>query len=471
MRTKAENKRDTCLFREMRNLSRGSKKTLLALFLLLIGGLKGNAQPSGNPNVILILADDMGYGDLAEFNGGLNRTPNLDRLIRESVYFTQAYSGSPVCTPSRAALLSGRYPHRTGAVTLNMERFPELSRMHTGEVTMADVFRRKGYVTGLVGKWHVGDGAEYHPLRRGFDEFEGFKGYDIGDNYFTYRLDINGEYRNFSNAYLTDNLTERAIDFVTRHRSEPFFLHLAHYAPHRPLSAPQELVDAYRSAGFDLNTATVYAMIEVMDQGIGRLLDALDRLHLRENTVVIFASDNGPGPLAGERFNHALRGTKYTVYEGGIHVPFLINWPGTYEAKTSEIPVHFTDVLPTLTEICTLQLPDSITLDGGSFAGILRGGDLTTPLPADRFWQWNRGVPFYSHNAAMREGKWKLVRPAVTRELVFEESPAKPMLFDIEADPQEKIDLSEQEPQRYNTMRVKLEQWARAVEWSRLNDR
>ncbi|MGB3799084.1 MAG: sulfatase-like hydrolase/transferase [Lewinella sp.] len=418
--------------------------------------------------MILILADDMGYGDLEIFNGGRSRTPNLDKLVEESVYFERAYSGSAVCTPARAALLTGRYPHRTGAITLNMERYPELTRLKLDEITVADLFRKRGYRTGLIGKWHLGDGAAFHPMQRGFDEFQGFKGFDIGPDYFHYQLDINGDYQEFSGEYLTDNLTGRAIDFVTRHQSEPFFLHLAHYAPHRPLSAPPELVDRYLAEGFDTNTATVYAMIEVMDRGIGKLLAALDNLQIRNNTLVIFASDNGPDPVVGERFNHDLRGTKYTVYEGGIRVPLLFNQPGKYVAKTSELLIHFTDILPTLAEICALDIADPELLDGGSFVAGLGEQDSVTFLPAYRFWQWNRGVPYYSHNAAMREGKWKLVRPPVTTQLVFADTATKPRLFDTDADPGETVDLSEQESLRYNIMRVKLEQWSREVEASRL---
>lgn len=151
--------------------------TNIILCVLLITVNYMNGQQLGKaPNVILILADDMGLGDISALNGGLNRTPNLDKLLKQSVYFSRAYSASPVCTPARAALLTGRYPHRTGAVTLNMERYPELNRIHLDETTIADIFKEKGYVTGIIGKWHVGDGEDYHPLKRGFDEFEGFKG-------------------------------------------------------------------------------------------------------------------------------------------------------------------------------------------------------------------------------------------------------------------------------------------------------
>ncbi len=420
------------------------------------------------PNVILILADDMGLGDLSYFNEGLNETPNLNRLVQESAWFSRAYSGSPVCTPSRAALLTGRYPHRTGAITLNMQNFPEMNRVHLKEKTIADVFAANGYVTGIVGKWHIGDGADYHPMKRGFQEFVGFKGYDVKKSYYKYRLDIQGTYQEYEDVYLTDELTRHAVDFIERHQKEPFFLHLAHYAPHRPLSAPQDIIDRYLKKGFNKNTATVYAMIEVMDKGIGTVLATLDKLNLRENTIVIFASDNGPDPVVGPRFNHQMKGTKYTVNEGGIHVPFMVNWKGKIQPKTYDEVIQFPDVLPTLVALCNLEKVETKPLDGGSFAGLFF--DQAIQLPDYRFWQWNRGVPYYSHNAAILDGEWKLVRPYVRRDFPDGESVEKPVLYNLEDDPEEKNDLSEQEPSRYDVMRMKLEEWCRRVEHSRMQE-
>lgn len=255
------------------------------------------------PNVILILADDMGPGDLSSFNKGISETPTLDQLMSQSVYFNKAYASSPVCAPSRAALLTGKYPHRTGDVTLNQRRYPELSRIKKSEKTIANIFSENGYTTGLIGKWHSGHGAEYHPLKRGFDEFEGFKGWEVDNSYFEYRLDIQGTYQTFTDEYLTDNLTQRAIGFVERHQNEQFFLHLAHYAPHRPLSAPRELIQKFEDQGIDKNTATIYAMIQVMDSGIGELLKVVQNLGIAKNTIIIFSSDNGPDPIPGDRFN------------------------------------------------------------------------------------------------------------------------------------------------------------------------
>lgn len=443
---------------------------ILAIILLTNQGCRqhNRQEKTEHPNVILILADDMGLGDLSYFNGGLIRTPNLDQLVEEGVWFSQAYSAAPVCAPARAALLTGRYPHRTGCVTLGMKRFPELTKMDKDLPTMADVFRDNGYATGLIGKWHCGEGEGYHPMDRGFQEFEGFVGYMV-KSYFSYELDVQGKLYKFEDQYLTNNLSERAIEFVRRHKDEPFFLHLAHYAPHRPIGAPQELVDYYLGKGFNEKIATIYAMIEIMDQGIGKLMAELDNLEIRENTLVIFSSDNGPDPIPGERFNKGLRGSKYTIYEGGIHVPFIVNWKGKLEPAQKKEVIHFTDVFPTLVYLCNLQLPASIDFDGGSMAGLLMG-KAENNLPEKRFWQWNRGVPLYSHNAAMRQGKWKLVRPFVTRNIPDGPSEQRSVLYNLENDPFEEHDVSKQNQQIFENMKVMLEQWCREMEFSRLNN-
>jgi len=427
-----------------------------------------NDQVVAKSNVILILADDMGVGDLASMNGGISKTPSLDKLIDEGIYFNNAYAGSPVCSPSRAALFTGRYPHRTGSVTLNMQRYPELTRIAKDEVTIGNVFQDNGYQTGLIGKWHNGLGEEYHPLRRGFDEFEGFVGFNVSGSYFKYSLDIQGTYQDFEDEYLTEDLTQRAKDFVNRHKERPFFLILTHYAPHRPLSAPEELIQNYLDQGLDENTATIYAMIEVMDKGIGELVTELQDLEIDNETLLIFTSDNGPDPIPGERFNVDMKGTKYMVNEGGIHVPFFIRWPENIEPGSRDNIIQFTDVLPTLVDVLGLEVPENLKWDGGSFKNILFNENASDNLPEQRFWQWNRGVPLYSHNAAMREGEWKLVRPQVTRNVPEAKSSAIPKLYKISDDPLETTDLSEEYPERFTRMRVLLRQWSREMEMDRL---
>ncbi|HBJ86887.1 MAG TPA: arylsulfatase [Verrucomicrobiales bacterium] len=419
------------------------------------------------PNVIVILADDMGAGDVAAFNGGRNRTPNIDKLVSEGLWFERAYSGAPVCAPSRAALLTGRYPHRTGVVSLALDKELELTRLKRDEMTVADVFAANGWRTGLVGKWHTGLGEGFGPVARGFQEVACFHGSD-GGGYHSYILhtdDRMAEKPRPQDRYLTDELNQRAIAFVRRHAQEPFFLHLAHYAPHRPLQAPEEIIEPYLQAGFDRETATVYAMIEVMDRGIGELMRELDTLGLRERTLILFASDNGPDPLVAPRFNHDLRGTKYEVHEGGIRVPFIARWPGVIKPGKTSAMIHFTDVLPTLVELCGLKHTPKPPLDGRSFAGLLKtGADFATPV---RFWQWNRQEPNHTHNAAMRDGPWKLVKPFVTKNKIAGDSDLPHALYHLDNDPAEAADLATQQPERLKTMREALDTWSREVERDR----
>ena len=422
------------------------------------------AEPSSPPNVILILADDLALGDLAALNGGRTRTPHLDRLIASGVWFDRATSASCVCAPARAALLTGRYPHRTGVVSLTMRTEPELTRLHRDETTLADLFAARGYRTGLVGKWHVGLGDEWHPRRRGFAEAACFVGDDNIASYENFSLELDGALRRFEGRYLTDELSTLAIDFVRRHRAAPFFLHLAHYAPHRPLGAPADLVKTYTDRGFPENTATVYAMVEILDRGIGALLAAVAELGLSERTLVIFASDNGPDPLAGPRFNHDRRGAKYDVFEGGIRVPLLFSWPGILTPCRSDFPAHFTDLLPTLADICGLGRP-ALPPDGVSFAAHLRGAP-APPVPL-RFWQWNRAVPNYTHNLAMRDGDWKFVLPPVTRNKIAGDSTAAPALYHLPNDPSESTDVSAQHPDRMARLRAVADAWGASVEADR----
>lgn len=442
-----------------------------AVISMLLVGLFGQCLTRGEspPNVIVILADDMARGDLSAYNKGLSRTPRLDQMMRESVNFTHAYAGSPVCAPSRAALLTGRFPHRTGSVTLNQLKFPELTRLRLDEITLADRFAYNGYATCLIGKWHSGPGEDYHPLKRGFDEFIGFKDSEDIKTYYEYRLDFQGKEREFEvGNYLTEEFTAHAIDFVRRHQAEPFFLHLCHYAPHRPLSAPADLIQHFQEKGLDENVATVYAMIEVMDRGVGQLLDELDTLGLSENTIVIFTSDNGPDPLVGERFNLESRGTKYMVNEGGIRVPFFLQWKGTLAPTERSELIHFTDVVPTMSEICGLEEPpNQLPLDGVSFAGLLSENFSPPKFPRHRFWQWNRKEPLYSHNAAIREGNWKLVRPFVTKNFPKGESELEPRLYDLSTDPGEEKDLAPENPDLRDRLNSTLNRWSETVETDR----
>ena len=424
-------------------------------------------------NVILILADDMGYGDFGFANPDAGCTPSLDEIAATSRIYSQHTSASPACAPARAALLTGRYAQRTGVIdTLEARGTDRLAR---GEVTVADVLRRQGVATGLVGKWHTGAiGAEYHPLRRGFDEFVGFRG--GWQDYWDWNLERNGARVAADGRYLTDVLGAEAVDFVRRHRDQPFFLHVAFNAPHFPYQAPGALIARHRRPDRTERVATVYAMIEAMDAAIGRLREAVDDCGLAEDTLFLVTSDNGPelggvGDESAARPNHGLAGAKQHVLEGGIRVPLLAHQPGVVRAGDDHSFVHGVDLAPTILGHLGVDHPAPKPLDGRDLGATLDGGEVSD-IP--RFWQWTRYAPQLGTNAAVRDGRWKLVRPAVEELLGLDQRDelidhdikrhperyrdvddppvlihpvdTEPMLFDLEQDPGEQIDVSAENP-------------------------
>ncbi len=452
------------------------------------------------PNIIFILVDDMGYGDFSAFNGGISNTPTLDRLMEESVCLTHHYTASPVCNPSRACLLTGRYPHRTGSI--DTLEWRGLERLALRETTLAQMLKAAGYATGLVGKWHLGAfDPRYHPNQRGFDEAVCFCG-GMHD-YYDWRIEYNDTVKRSDGTYLTDVWTEEAVQFIERHRNEPFFLHVTYNAPHTPLQAPQEEVEPF--AGEEHLTkgvAILYGMLRRMDAGVARILDTLDRLGLQEDTIVFFTSDNGPqfsgeGEMCITRFNCQFNGAKGSVYEGGIRVPMLVRWPAVLPAGTeADEMVHFSDWLPTILAIAGLELPkDSLRIDGVNVLPALRGerGQVETT----RYWQWNRYTPLVTCNAAMRDGDWKLVRPAIREAMevpdikwlrvsMYEpehfiengiirepdpprEVPAPPPveLYNIADDPFERQNVADEHPGIAGRMVQELEAWFEEVEAER----
>jgi len=447
------------------------------------------------PNIIFILADDMGYGDMGVFNRGLSRTPTLDRMVREGICLTQHYSASPVCAPARASLLTGRYPHRTGAIDTLEGR--GLDRLALREITIADVLKSAGYVTGLIGKWHLGAlDPRYHPNNRGFDEFVGFSG--GWQDYYHWRLDYNGSFKRADGRYITDVFTEEAIEFIRRHKKERFFLHLAYNAPHFPFQAPEEELEPFLKTGrFTRGVSLIYAMISRMDKGIERVQEELKKQGIEENTIVLFTSDNGPqfggeGEMCTTRFNCGFNGAKGSVYEGGIRVPVIIRWqavPGS-GTQINEF-THFTDWFPTLLAIAGTEPPEGLKIDGENILPVLMGEK--REMSPKRFWQWNRYTPVITSNAAMRDGKWKLVRPAINETMFISRRdgemdialkyeperftdimrepeprrklppPPPPQLFNIDIDPLEKNDCAPSEPDRVKKMLFELEDWFESV--------
>lgn len=474
-----------------------------------------NATAS-KPNVLLIVADDMGYGDFGTFNPAV-QTPNLNSLITQGTCFRQHYSASPICSPARASLLTGRVPHRTGAIT--QHELHGLDRIALREVTIADMFQNSGYTTGLVGKWHNGAlDARFEPNARGFEEFVGFCG--GWSDYYDYTLRVNESYQKSDGSYLTDVFTNEALSFIERHENESFFIQVAYTAPHAPFQAPQEVINKYKAKGYDRITATTYAMIEIMDQGIGRILQHLEDTQLDENTIVLFTSDNGPAFFNpsrqlepgeknfNERFNCGMRGSKGWIYEGGIRVPMIVRYPERIAAgQLNNDLVHFTDWLPTLIGLCGIDRLEGPAFDGHDLSPMLLGGSID--LEPRRFWQWNFYVPNIGTNAAMRDGDWKLVRPMISgtryfsKELYVSEEdelrtkafskadsqhkqdpqsisellpiprvklpdPEPPELYNLADDPGEQTDLAQDQPEKTRKMLAELETWFEEVEADRL---
>lgn len=454
---------------------------------------------AGYTNVVLIVADDLGYGDLGHQGNAFLPTPHLDRLAAEGVSLSQHYTASPSSAPARAGLLTGRYPHRTGALSGESNR--GLDRVSLRETTVAELFAAAGYVTGMVGKWHNGAfDLRFHPNARGFQEFVGFL--NEGMDYFNWILDVNGKPRRSDGRYLTDVFSEEAVNFIERHRHEPFLLYVAYNAPHSPLQAPELEIRRFRDSGrFNEAVCRLYAMIRRMDLGVGRILETLDRTGLGENTLVLFTSDNGPwlspqrlddGRVFDmQRYNGPLRGMKPNVFEGGLRVPAMVRWPAMLPQATAvDAMVHFCDWLPTLTAAAGITDRPSLPLDGVNVLPVLRGE--SGAVITKRFWQYNRYEPVASCNAAMRDGPWKLVWPSIPEAMVraplddvwyhgmfsaphFETAvnrspvvrhlsePGVPALFDIEDDPAESKNLIRLYPQRASDMRRELEQWFEAV--------
>jgi len=457
-----------------------------------------SADAKPKPNIILILADDMGYGDIGAFGNPDVQTPHLDRLASESVRLTQQYSGSCMCAPARAALLTGRYPHRTGCI--DVVEFRGLDRLALREVTLADTLKSAGYATGLMGKWHLGKfDPRYHPNARGFDEFVGFQG--GWNDYWKWRIERNAACFESDGRYLTDVFTDEAVQFLRRHRRRPFFLHVAYNAPHTPLQAPDDDVQPFLETGkFNRGVSITYGMNRRMDRGIGAILDELDRQGLRDNTIVLFTSDNGPwfggeGEMCCERFNGRFNGSKGTVFEGGIRVPAILRWPAGLEGgRELHEMIHFTDWYSTLLAAAGVTPLQGPALDGDNVLPVLRGepGQVNTR----RFWQWSWYRPRVTCNAAMRDGDWKLVRLAIAeikllkddmrlyRQAVYEPdtvtdilreplpypddpAPLDPLLFNLREDPYEQDDLSMQHPDCTARMLRELETWFAEVEAER----
>ncbi|MCA9059073.1 MAG: sulfatase-like hydrolase/transferase [Planctomycetaceae bacterium] len=469
------------------------------------------AAVASGPNVLFILADDLGWGDLHCYGNPMIDTPALDALAMEGARLTAHYSPSPLCAPARAGYLTGRFNHRTGAVDVPSNR--GLDRIELSEKTFGDYLRHAGYATALIGKWHNGLYArEYLPYGRGFDLFCGFA--NGGQDYWKWNLLRNDDAMPHDGRYLTDVINEETIRFIRDRQGKPFAIFLAHHAPHSPLQAPEILVQKYRQRlGEDASEAVVvtYAMIEAMDAGLGRVFQEIREQGLWENTVIVFTSDNGPwlgrDSVLGsqQRFNGGFSGQKQDVLEGGIRVPCIVAWPGRIPAgQEISTPAHGCDWLPTLYSLTQADVPAGAKpVDGLNLMPLLFGQPTPELLHRALLFQRNRYAPVQHCNAAIREGRWKLYWPGDNEPLKKDsgrdnpsylrgitqphwempldrqlDPPAVvpqpgPQLYDVEADPAETHDLSTAYPDVVHSLARKHDDWFAEVnsQWLQARDR
>ena len=430
------------------------------------------------PNIIFILADDLGWADLPVYGNRFNEAPRLTQLAEEGIRFTDAYAACPVCSPTRASIMSGQYPARVGVidfisghwrpyeeviVPLNRQQYLPLEIY-----TMAEAMKDAGYRTAYYGKWHLG-WNQYFPQHQGFDEVNLYQ----GGGMFNYASRMSQPMEEVPGRVLSAGLTDLSIDFIEKNHENPFFLFLAHYDVHVQLDADSMLIEKYlakeKVEGYPCN-AVYAAMVEHVDQSAGRILDKLIDLGISENTLVVFFSDNGGLvsrfdriPLLADSQMHIyegdtlryvassnapLRAEKGTIYEGGIREPMILWWPGTLEAgKVNNAIISSVDFLPTFADLAGVELPDEQVFDGISLVDILEGS--AHDPERSIFWHY----PVYHHDepaSVVRKGKWKLVHNLVND---------RRFLFDLENDIGETTDLSNEEQEIAHELYQLLEEW------------
>lgn len=400
------------------------------VFLVLTISNSIYAQDSKHPNIIIIMTDDQGYGDLGITGNPHVKTPVIDQFSKEGITFNNFYV-SPVCAPTRSSLMTGRYSLRTGI----RDTYNGGAIMATNELTIAEVLKQADYKTGVFGKWHLGDNYPSRPIDQGFDEsvihLAGGMG-QVGDittyfngdkSYFDPILWHNGRQQSYK-GYCSDIFTAQAINYIEKNHDKPFFCYLSFNAPHTPLQVPDEYYQLYKnidpSSGFEKDdrpfetmsekdkedARKVYAMVSNIDDNIGKLLSKLDDLNISENTLVIFMTDNGPQQ---RRYVAGMRGRKGNVFRGGVRVPFYMRFPAKFnKPKTIETTAAHIDILPTISKICNVQLPKDRIIDGKNLLPLIDKEDVEwkdRPL----FFYWTRRYPELYNNIAIQKGKYKLV--------------------------------------------------------------
>ena len=407
------------------------------------------------PNIILIMADDLGYGDVSCYDGWI-RTPHIDALAKGGMRFTDYHSNGPVCSPTRAALLTGRYQQRCGIDRVVTAKGPARETgMAQKEITFAEILKQRGYITGLFGKWHVGYKVEFNPVKQGFDEFIGYVSGNVDYHTHIDQAGIDdwwrGDEKTPEAGYVTDLITRHAVDFLRRHKDKPFCLYLPHEAPHYPYQGrddpPERLPGGkmgQKTPGSEIRRA-YREMVEAMDQSVGRIVETVTKLGLERKTLIIFCSDNG---ATSRGSNGVLNGHKGSLWEGGHRVPAIAYWPGRIDPG---VVCHETtlgmDLFPTMVSVAEANLPADLKLDGVDLTPALL--DCETLARRTLFWA-------YRDQRAVRRGPWKLLIQGDTTRL-----------FNLEDDLGEKNDLSRSKPDVVTALRKELAAWEREVSTGR----
>ncbi|MCI0357299.1 MAG: sulfatase [Planctomycetaceae bacterium] len=449
----------------------------LLVGLLLVGARALPGAETARPNFVFILADDLGWTDLGCQGAKYYETPNIDRLAAAGMRFTDGYTCGPNCQPTRAALMSGQYAPRTGVYTVGSpSRFDTNSRplvpvenaegLATETVTIAEALKQAGYTTGMFGKWHLGNGRGQHPRDQGFDEAI----VSMGRHF---NFETNPKVEVPDGAYLADFLTDKAVDFLERHKAEPFFLYLPHFGVHSPHEAKPELIARFKDkpAAGGHRDPTYAAMIASVDESVGRVLAKLEALKLTENTLVIFSSDNGGVggyqaagiPKAGGITDNApLRGGKGMLYEGGVRCAYIFAWKGRIQpAAVCHEPILSVDLYPTLLELAGAKAPADHPLDGTSYVGLLKSDGSAKLAREAIYWHFpgylGAGADGWRTTpaGAIRAGDYKLLE-------FFEDGRLE--LYNLKDDVGQKHDLAKSQPQKTKELHDKLAAWRTSID-------
>ncbi|WP_373511988.1 arylsulfatase [Persicitalea sp.] len=452
---------------------------LLVLAIALVGieelSAQSNKLNAARPNVLIMMSDDQGYGDIGSHGNPYLKTPNIESIGAQGAEMTHFFT-YPSCSPTRAGLLTGRYPFRTGVVGVTQVEH----LMNTSERTIAEILGSNGYRTGIFGKWHLGDNHPMRPTDQGFQEALVHKGGGIGqaagpadNSYFDPVLEHNNVSKKYK-GYCDDIFTDAAIDFIQKKDGKPFLAYLATNLPHFPLDVPDYRADPYRKMGLHEDNARTYGMIDNIDSNVGKILTKLKELGIEKNTIVIFLSDNGPrdrrtkNDVYPGRWVANLRGTKTSVYDNGIRVPFFVRWPGHIPPSTKLDQMGtMIDILPTVLEACNISKPNGLKLDGKSLLSLWEGkgekqGERTF------FTQLHGGpTPFEYMHFAVRTQKYKLIGPQDNPHGILC-PPSDPELskvlatlelYDVEGDPSERVNLAKKHPEIVTELLSRYEDW------------